>query len=311
MRRHRSSIAVVAVIALLAACSREDATSAPPTEPVPSTNPDTAAVTPVGYACESGKTISVQYIDTTTAQLIYQSQAFTLTSAKAASGARYVGQGLEWWTASRDGQESVTLSRVGPEEEVGGAVLERCSRPTPGVGEASMTPPMTTPTGPVAPPVPAPGGVLPAAMPCTSAQLKLSAEGGDAGMGHRLATLAVKNTGPQACSITGYPTISLLNGRGRPLTTIRIDKHPGSYLSSGGAPRPVELASQSKGYFDLAWTVVPNEGNGETVCPNAATVRFSAPGDSGVVAFAQAFTPCGGRMDVSPVRPTAEDVAPG
>jgi hypothetical protein len=55
--------------------------------------------------------------------------------------------------------------------------------------------------------------------------------------------------------------------------------------------------------------VVPNEGAGERVCPSAATVRFTAPGDSNFITFAQAFTPCGGRIDVSPIRPTTEDVA--
>lgn len=174
---------------------------------------------------------------------------------------------------------------------------------------ASAQPPAIVAPQPAQPP--APGGVLPASAPCTSNQLKLSADGGDAGMGHRLVTLGVQNVGAQACSFTGYPTVTLFDGRNRPVTTIKIDKHPGSYLSSGRAPTPVNLAPQAKGYFYLAWTVVPNEGAGETVCPDVASIRFSAPGDTSAIAYSQALTPCGGRMDVSPVRPTIDDVPAG
>ncbi|NBW08394.1 MAG: DUF4232 domain-containing protein [Caulobacteraceae bacterium] len=300
-RAAKTATALVAVAALMAGCSREAA--APPAQPqAPAPTPvQTPPAPPIGYACESGKTVVVQYPDTSTAQIGYNGQTYTLRTVQAASGARYAGSGVEWWTATRDGQETATLSRLGPNQDVGVAILERCSRPASGVD---------TPVGPTPLPTPAPGGVLPAALPCKSNQLKLSADGGDAGMGHRLATLGVQNIGTQACSITGYPTVALLDGRGRSLTTIKVDQHPGSYLSGGMAPRPVNLAPQAKGYFDLAWTVVPNEGAGERVCPSAATVRFVAPGDSNFITFAQAFTPCGGRIDVSPVRPTLEDVAP-
>jgi len=301
-RAARTATALVAVAAVMAGCSREGA--APPAQPQVAQAPAAPRLPPappIGYACESGKTVLVQYPDTATAQLGYNGQTYVLRTVQAASGARYAGSGVEWWTATRDGQESATLSRLGPNQDVGVAILERCSRPASGVD---------TPVGPAPLPTPAPGGVLPAALPCKTGQLKLSADGGDAGMGHRLATLGVQNIGPQACSLTGYPTVVLLDGRGRSLTTIKIDQHPGSYLSGGMAPRPVNLAPQAKGYFDLAWTVVPNEGAGERVCPSAATVRFTAPGDTTFITFAQAFTPCGGRIDVSPVRPTAEDVAP-
>jgi len=55
-------------------------------------------------------------------------------------------------------------------------VLERCSRPSSG----PIAP------GPVPGPQPAPGGVLPASAPCKGPQLKLSADGGDAGAGNRI-----------------------------------------------------------------------------------------------------------------------------
>jgi len=298
--RHRNAAATttvaLAALILISACTREAEPVQAPVQPAP-TAP--APVVPaVGYACESGKTVSVRYPDTSTAEIAYEGQTYTVRTVPAASGARYAGSGVEWWTVGRDGQETATLSRLGPNQDVGVAVLERCSRPSSGP---------LTPTGPSPLPTPAPGGVLPTATPCRSTQLKLSSEGGDAGMGNRVAILGVQNIGPQACSITGYPAVSLLDTRGRALTALKAEQNPGNYFRSGAAPTPVNLAAQAKGYFDLAWNVVPNEGQGETVCPNAGTVRFAAPGDTAITTLPMTFTPCGGRFRISPMRPTADD----
>ncbi|WP_343053105.1 DUF4232 domain-containing protein [Brevundimonas lenta] len=265
-------------------------------------SPATAApvTPPVSYACESGQSITVAYPDTSTAQLTYKGQAFTLRTAQTGSGARYVGSGLEWWTANRDGTESATLSRLGPNEDVGSAVLERCSRPSPG----------PVPTGPVPVPQPASGGVLPASAPCRGPQLRLSAEGGDAGAGNRVSTIGVQNIGAQPCSLTGYPGVVLQDRQGRNLTAIRSEQSLGSYFRQNQAPTPVNLAPQAKAFFDIAWNVVPNEGQGETTCPSAVRIRVTAPGDTSPVSLDQTFTPCGGRVNVSPFRPVAEPTPP-
>lgn len=292
MRRNHSAFAVVPVVALVlvAACSPEAGT--PPTPVVPSPAPAGATAPPVSYACESGQAVTVAYPDTSTAQLTYRSQSFTLRMVQSASGARYAGSGLEWWSATRDGSESATLSRLGPNEDIGVAVLERCGRPS---------------SGPVAPgPQPAPGGVLPASAACRGPQLKLSEDGGDAGAGNRVSVLGVENIGNRVCSLTGYPTVVLQDRQGRALTAIRTDQTPGSYFRQGQAPTPVELAPQGKAFFDIAWNVVPNEGNGETACPSATRIRMTAPGDTSPVTLEQTFSPCGGRIRVSPFRPVAE-----
>lgn len=288
----RPPVAAVAALGLLAGCTRE---AEPPAQPVPQTPPVAAPTAPapeVGYACESGRTVTVRYPDTATALVAYQGQTATLRTAPAASGARFVGSGMEWWTTTQGTQETATLSRLGPNQDVGVAILERCSRPS---------------TGPSAPPapLPAPGGAMqPMAVPCRSTQLKLSNEGGDAGMGNRVADIGVQNTGAQPCSLTGYPTVTLLDGRGRSLTAIRSEQATGSYFRQGEAPRPVTLAPQAKARFELAWNVVPNEGAGERTCPSAATVRVAAPGDTATTSLSMAFTPCGGRIRVSPLRAT-------
>ena len=272
----RSAVALLSCLGLtVAACSQE--TPPAPTSPVEAPMAQTAAA--VGYACESGKTIAVTYPDTETARLSYDGRDYVLTSAVSASGARYAGQGLEWWTASRNGQESGMLSRLGPNDQAGGAVIERCSRP-------------------VAALAPAPVG------PCTGSDLRLSVEGGDAGMGNRVTVLALQNIGARACSLTGYPTVTLQDARGRTLSSIRAEQSPGSYFRQGQAPTPVQLAPRAKAYFEMAWSVVPNEAMQKT-CPDAAAIKVTAPGDTAAVSLPFSFSPCGGRIRVSPIRAEA------
>lgn len=292
--RFRTAFAALSIVALSAACTQE--AEAPPQPVEPSPAPAAPPAPPISYACESGQSVTVAYPDTATAQLTYRGQAYTLRTVQSASGARYTGSDLEWATVNRDGQESATLSRLGPNDDVGIAVLERCSRPGSGV----------VPAGPAPAPQPGPGGVLPVSAPCKGPQLRLSNAGGDAGMGHRVSIMAVQNLGAQACSLTGYPTVSLQDGRGRNLTTVRSEQHPGSYLRSGEAPAPVELEPQGKAFFDIASTVIPNEARGETVCPSVARVRMTAPGDTSPVTLGQTFMACGGRIEVSPFRAVAE-----
>lgn len=288
--RLRTAFAAVSIAALAAACTPE--AEAPPQPVEPSPAPQAPAAPPVSYACESGQSIAVAYPDASTAQLTYKGQTYVLRTAQSASGARFVGSGVEWWIASRGDTETATLSRLGPDEEIGTVVLERCSRPAAGA----------VPTGPA--PVGQPGAT-PAVAPCRGPQLRLSNEGGDAGAGNRVANIGIQNIGAQACSLTGYPGVTLQDGQGRNLTTIRAEQATGSYFTQGEAPAPVSLAPQDKAAFELAWTVIPNEAQGERTCPSAARVRVTAPGDTSPVSLDMPFTPCGGRVKVSPVRPLA------
>ena len=293
MTRRLTAFRAVAALTGVSACQQaEPEQPAAPVEAQPMPAPP---VPGVGYACESGATVEARYADSATAQLAYKGQTYDLRSAQAASGARYVGSGVEWWTVTRDGQETATLSRLSPNDQVGVAVLERCARP-------AATPSPLAAAQPDQAVAPAPGGVLPAAAPCKGPQLKLAAEDGDAGAGNRVRNFSLQNIGSQACSLTGYPGVTLLDGQGRPLTSIRADQSPGSYFRQGQAPTPVTLAPQAKAWFELAWSVIPNEAMGEKTCPSAATLRATAPGDTAVIPLAFAFQPCGGKIRVSPIR---------
>jgi membrane-bound inhibitor of C-type lysozyme len=298
MRRLRNACTIVSTLALIAAAGCTQEAEAPPSAPVePVAAPTAPVAAPISYACESGQSVTVGYPDTATAQLTYKGRTYVLRTVQAASGARFTGSGLEWQTATASGQESATLSRLGPNQDVGIAVLERCSRPSSGPVAA----------GPVHTSETLPGGPLPAAaVPCKGPQLKLSADGGDAGMGHRTTIVGVQNVSAQVCSLTGYPTVTLQDARGRNLTTVRSEQNPGSYLRTGQSPASVTLEPQAKAFFDVAWTVVPNEAQGETACPTAARIRAIAPGDTSPATLARTFTPCGGRIQISPFRAVAE-----
>lgn len=280
--------------AALVGCGEPEATVTPP--PEPTTPIEAAAPVSATYVCDSGLTVAVAYPDPQSAQVTYRDRTYVLRLAPAASGARFVNAEVEWRTVTRDGEESATLSRLAATEDAGVVVLERCRRP--GVSALPVTPEPAV--------EPAPAGSIPVSAPCKGPQLKLSRVGGDAGVGNRTSIFAVQNVGTRPCSLTGYPTITLQDDKGVALAAVRSDRTPGSYFRAGQTPGPVELAPQGQGFFDIAWTVVPNEGAGQTACPSAARIRMTAPGDTSPVSLAQAFTPCGGRIRVSPFRTVAE-----
>jgi membrane-bound inhibitor of C-type lysozyme len=271
----------------LAAC---DQAATDPVQPVPQETaaaPAAAATAPaIGYACQSGKTVQAQYIDTETVQVIYDGQTYAMRIALSGSGARYVGSGLEWWTASRNGQESATLSRIGPNDQVGMAILERCSRPS---ANPDLPPPGQQPES----------GGDPAA--CRTADLRLAAGETDAGAGNRAQILTLTNAGTTPCSLSGYPGVSLLDANGRPVSGVRSDQNPGTAAQ-------VTLPAGGRAFFDFAWNVVPNEAEGQTTCPTATRVTVRLGADTATLALPLTFTPCGGRIRVNPVRATEEIV---
>lgn len=56
------------------------------------------AVTRVAYQCESGRVVHVSHPSDSSAIVEYQGRTVQMTNAISASGARYVGEDLEWWS---------------------------------------------------------------------------------------------------------------------------------------------------------------------------------------------------------------------
>lgn len=305
MRRNQSLGLAAAAFSLAAASGCEQA--AEPVAPPPEPTSPVAAAAPISatYVCDSGLTVAVAYPDPQSAQVTYRDRTYALRSAPTASGARYADTEVEWRSLTREGVESATLSRLVAEDAP--VVMERCSRPAPAAPPVAspVVPPVAPEPGAALSPVPAASGSLP---PCKGPQLRLSADGGDAGAGNRVSIFGVQNLGAQACSLTGYPTVMLQDRQNRDLTGIRVDQALGSYFRAGQTPGPVRLEPQGKAYFDIAWTAVPDETQGQRICASVARIRMTAPGDTSPVSLDQTLNPCAGRVRVSPFRPTSGPV---
>ncbi|MBW8304882.1 MAG: DUF4232 domain-containing protein [Brevundimonas sp.] len=278
-------------VATASGCGQAEEPVVPPPEPTaPVAEPAPVSAT---YVCASGLTVAVAWPDPQSAQVAWRDRTWVLRAAPAASGARFTNAEVEWRTLTRDGVERATLSRLVAEDAP--VVLEQCSRPAPAAPVVAPEPGAVAPSGPA----------TAAAPPCKGPQLQLSNEGGDAGAGNRVANIGIRNVGARPCSLTGYPGVTVQDGQGRDLAGIRAEQSTGSNFTRGEAPAPVTLRPQQKAAFELAWTVMPHEGEGETVCPSAARIRVMAPGDTSPVSLDMPFTPCGGRVRVSPIRSLA------
>lgn len=73
------------------------------------------------YQCESGETITATYPSTEAATVQYKRSTYDMQIAVSASGARYVGGELEWWTKGPEG----TLFGHNP-DGTSGEIIEVC-----------------------------------------------------------------------------------------------------------------------------------------------------------------------------------------
>ena len=83
---------------------------------------DEPTVTLLTYRCESGAMIRATYPTDAIALVRYRGQTRQMRVARAASGVRYVDDGLQWWTKGTGAGATAVLS----ERADGGTALERC-----------------------------------------------------------------------------------------------------------------------------------------------------------------------------------------
>ncbi|HEX5751812.1 MAG TPA: MliC family protein [Archangium sp.] len=158
-RSTSNRIAPAALVLMLAGCQH-----APESQTVPS-SPAPAAAAPVNpgpgiwtYVCENGETLRADYPGAGTAVVERNGRTHPLKAARAASGARYTGPGLQWWTRGTH----ATLSQLKPGEELASdpgvvcrvSVDAPVSPPPPGAPGGlpdDRTPLSEAPTGPKSP----------------------------------------------------------------------------------------------------------------------------------------------------------------
>lgn len=78
------------------------------------------------YQCESGETITAIYPTTDKAKVRYKGNSHKMQIAVSGSGARYVGDGLEWWTKGSGAGSEGTLLRHAA-DNTSGETIEICT----------------------------------------------------------------------------------------------------------------------------------------------------------------------------------------
>lgn len=286
------SATLLAVVFGLAACTERDTSpsAAPPdSEPPPQT---------VAYACEAGTAAEASYSSDGALALTVGDETWPMYPAEAVSGARWVGETMEWWVTLEGGQEVGTLSRLGL-QRVGETVVARCIRPTTGGVLAPEPPGNQAEEEAEAPAVD---------RPCQASAMSLDVVSTEGAAGSRYTVLALENAGTETCALVGYPGLGLVGQDGRVLSSIRVNQDPGSYYPQGLPIEPVELEAGGRAYFDLVSTAVAGEIEGETEpCAPIVAVRVSPTGaDGGTVQAPLELNPCNGRVRITPFRPTED-----
>jgi membrane-bound inhibitor of C-type lysozyme len=90
------------------------------------TQPHDAQISTITYNCGGGVSILASYPDTSSATIEYKNKRFNLRVARSASGARYVGDGVEWWTKGAGPGSHGTLFQHN-QDGTSGKRLESCA----------------------------------------------------------------------------------------------------------------------------------------------------------------------------------------
>lgn len=124
----RFPVAIALVAIGLAGCNASPKkTESPAAETAESKAPKAdAAATPatVRYSCADGSTVEARYPTPETAQIVTAGKTVDMTIAQSASGARYVGDGWQWWTK---GMTDGMLAPLKPGEDIASAAGTTCT----------------------------------------------------------------------------------------------------------------------------------------------------------------------------------------
>ncbi|MFV0436662.1 MAG: MliC family protein [Desulfopila sp.] len=74
------------------------------------------------YLCTGGETVSARYLSADTASVAYRGKSYDMRIAISASGARYVGSELEWWTKGIGAGAEGTLYQHNADNTTGATV---------------------------------------------------------------------------------------------------------------------------------------------------------------------------------------------
>jgi hypothetical protein len=258
--------AVLAAGTILAGCGRPAERAAPATPQSPLPPPGLA------YSCQGGA-VQVAYVGKS-ALVTYGGETWNMTPGKTPGS--FTAQGRIWQVRPYADHEEGELSVAG----VRPTVVTHCQR--------------QGPASPAAAGLPLGGG--PSA--CGAGDLALKFMGDDPGAGQRNLTFQVKNRSLATCSVQGFPVVTLVGPDGLPTPHVKVK----TSLTTGPAPGPAAKLALTPGQsavFYMHYTVI---GSDDQACPKVSRFSVELPGGkTGMIA--QEAQPCGGQVQVSPLRP--------
>jgi hypothetical protein len=101
---------------------------------------------------------------------------------------------------------------------------------------------------------------------CAVDQLTAAASGGDAGAGHRAFSVIMTNRSDSACTLVGFPGLTLFNG-----PTVVVDS---VQRDPSGEAVPVVVPGRGRAYFSVRYAVIEQ---GDEQCPAIDGVVMTPP----------------------------------
>jgi hypothetical protein len=160
--------------------------------------------------------------------------------------------------------------------------------------------PGTANVGPAVASAPAPASAAPSSPACKSGDLTLSRISEDAGAGHRVVTYGVVNNSHAACSLTGYPTLTLIDTDGRRTDAVTVVATDQAFYNVGGPPQAVNLTPGGKAVFFLSFAGIQAT---EKPCTAISRLIVIPPGNNQAIELADTLQVCTGEVRLSPIRP--------
>jgi Domain of unknown function (DUF4232) len=133
-----------------------------------------------------------------------------------------------------------------------------------------------------------------AAQSCTTGTLHLSLGKGSVATGHVATPVLIKSSSKRPCSLSGYPSVTLLGPGGQPLS---VKVKPAGADFFGKVPdRIVAIPAGGEASFRL---VTSNGGQDLSGCPKARSARIELPDNAGTQTLSFAAAACPGTITVS------------
>jgi len=147
----------------------------------------------------------------------------------------------------------------------------------------------------------------PTSRTCPASALTGAVHGSSGGAGTIETTIVLHNASGAACTLSGYPGLTLLDANGNALTTTTV--RGGDLAFERVPPTTVTLAPGQDAMFNVGTTDVPT---GTEACEEAARLQIYPPNATDTLIVALRLTVCGGgAVHASPVFPASAATADG